>query len=191
MELAIFIVIVFAGMIGVIFVYQYLQDKLGLDVSQQKPVEPVPPPTPVELFNSNRVMYDEFCSCLYDCLKFVDRICKLNCPRDVQKLYAAQVADRVRVLKNGAVVFFYEAERSEADWNWGRKPHSGNTCENIADTLKANFPAYLTPGLSFSDIRVANIPNNYVRIAIININSAPVNYGYIYTGGSYTGGGYY
>lgn len=184
MELILVIIFSFAGMIGVIFVYQYVAEKMGLNIKPQQQ-QPAPPPTPYGIYAEYKIFYEEMAHCLRDCLASVGRLCFLDCPRDVQKLYAAQVADRVKIV-NGTVMFSYETARTGVQTSLNKAPVYSTSCAQISGILKTNLPAYLTPGLGFSDIHVFDIGNDYVRIVIENVNKI-VNCNTCYTGGNYGG----
>lgn len=173
MELAIFIVIVFAGLVGVIFAYQWAVDKLGLDIKpqQKQPQAQIPIITQGNLYDFYRMDYENFAVGVFDCLTAIAKRYNLLQVYDPRAVYSSRVADRVRIFANERIVFVYEIRREVVD---GRKIGAAY----VAAVFEEDLQSYLTDGYYYDGHVVGfDIDEKTVRIEIYGVNRQVPNYG--------------
>lgn len=173
MKLALFIVAVFGGMIGIILLYQYLAEKLGLDIKpkQPPPQAQIPIITQGNLYDFYRMDYENFAVGVFDCLTAIARqygLVQVSSPRGV---HSARVADRVRIFANERIVFVYEIRREVVD---GRKIGAAY----VAAVFEEDLQSYLKDGYYFDGHVVGfDIDEKTVRIEIYGVNRQVPNWG--------------
>lgn len=178
MELILVIIFSFAGIIGAILVYQYVAEKMGLDIKPQQKQQQPAPVDPHLLYRFYKLDYENFGSIFFELLKSTARLYGFRCPYDATGTYAARIADRVRVSGN-CIRFCYEIH-FEPDYSGMNKPaNSDNSiATQIAQVVEQDLPEYLVGGYFFiGRVRGWQVNATTIRIEIYGIGRQIMNDG--------------
>lgn len=116
-------------------------------------------------YNNYRVEYEDFASILLECLCNIGGKLGLAIPDVAKKLYAAELADRVR-LDNGCITFLYELKPEESSFKEimsGKQKRAPR--QVIEDTFRNNLKGYLYGGYGYSTILIAT-PDTRTRVEV-------------------------
>lgn len=147
----------------------FIKDLLGLHKTPAAQPDPsgLPAQNRYGLYQVYGTDYDSFATIVWACVNSLHRKFNLSCPANISGIYAAEIADRVK-LNNGRIIFYYEISLSEILYEGGMKRvTSPLDTQDLADALSRNLPSYLRGGYYFSGaVYVWDIGNNTYRIEI-------------------------
>lgn len=162
-------------LLGALVLTLYLCKKMGIDVNailgnstgnqnNQPNLQAAQPQTLAKGYN---VQYQTFANLVWNCLQAIGRICGVDCPDMVSRIYCAQMGDRVRAT-NGRIDFFFEVPvETNTVMRNGELTTLKSDRTKIKQALNDNLPDYMDGGCGYTgDVYVWEIDENRVRIEV-------------------------
>lgn len=125
------------------------------------------------VYENCRVYYEHFGIAVFDCLSSIAKKCLLGVPSNSEKIYCAEINDRIKISK-GQYVFYYEIPWEMSSY---QNILNGTTQKvpvtNIEDLFTRNLGAYTKRVFTFQDIKAWDL-GTYIRVGVYGVNEAPI-----------------
>lgn len=124
------------------------------------------------LFGQYRVEYEDFTASVWDCLDKLNSKLHLSVPTNCAKLYAPDVADRVRIVARNCLIFVYEVRAEPMMYGERMTDRSRTATYSAIETaLRENLPSYMWGGYYYTGpVYVKDIGDGRIRIEVTGIN---------------------
>lgn len=121
------------------------------------------------VYENCRVYYEHFGIAVFDCLSSIAKKCLLGVPSNSEKIYCAEINDRIKISK-GQYVFYYEIPWEMSSY---QNILNGTTQKvpvtNIENLFKGNLGAYTRGAFVFQNIRAWDL-GTYIRIGVYGVD---------------------